>query len=105
MYFNSWNRGFVATGYMHHIHFMLDERYVPKTANEIELFQEIQTFVYAIMEEKLKLEKGKLSISKFEEKRDAQSAYRKFKKHELGSTAAQLSGDTLLQYITTTQYP
>jgi hypothetical protein len=50
--------------------------------------------MYAVMEEKL-------LISKFEEKRDAQRVYRKWKKHALGSTAAQLSGDTLLQYITT----
>jgi hypothetical protein len=51
--------------------------------------------MYAVMEE----------ISEFEETCDAQSIYCKMKKHALGSTAAQLSGDTLLQYITTAQYP
>ena len=61
--------------------------------------------MYAVMEEKLKSEKGKSLISEFEEKRDAQSVYRELKKHALGSTAAQLSGDTLLQYITTARYP
>jgi hypothetical protein len=34
-----------------------------------------------------------------------QSVFREFKKHTLSSTAAQLFGDTLLQYITTTRYP
>jgi hypothetical protein len=90
-----WNRGFVATAYMHHTHLVLNEKYVPRTPNEIEVFQEIQTFMYAVMEEKLKSEKGKLLISAFEEKRDAQSVFCELKKHALGSTAAQLSGDTL----------
>jgi hypothetical protein len=44
-------------------------------------------------------------VSQFEATRDAQSIYRELMKHALSSTAAQLSGDTLLQYITTTQYP
>ena len=28
-YFNSWNRGFVATARMHHTYFILDEKYCP----------------------------------------------------------------------------
>jgi Ca2+-binding EF-hand superfamily protein len=57
--------------------------------------------MYAVLEEKLTSEKVKLLISELEEKRDAQSVYHELKNHALGSTAAQLSGDTLLQYITT----
>ena len=70
-----------------------------------EIFQEIQTFMFAVMEEKLKLGKGKSLISKYEETRNAQSVYLELKKHALASTAAQLSGDTLMQYITTARYP
>jgi hypothetical protein len=44
-------------------------------------------------------------VSHFEATRDAQSIYQELMKHALSSTAAQLSGETLLQYITTTQYP
>jgi hypothetical protein len=84
---------------------ILDEKYIPKTANKKEVFKEVQTFMYAVMEEKLKSKKGKSLISEFKEKLDAQSVYSELKKHALGSTAAQLSGDTLLQYITTAQYP
>jgi hypothetical protein len=46
MYFNVGNRGFVATAFMHHTHNGLDEKYVPKTANEIHVFWEIQRFMY-----------------------------------------------------------
>jgi hypothetical protein len=60
--------------------------------------------MYAVMEEKLKLEKCKSLISEFEEKRDAPSVYCELKKHVLGSTTAQLLGDTFLQYITTARY-
>jgi hypothetical protein len=38
-------------------------------------------------------------------RRNAQSIYRKLKKHKLLSTAAQVLGDMLLQYITTARYP
>jgi hypothetical protein len=57
-YFNSWNHGFVATAYIHHTHLVLNKKYVPRTPNKIKVFQEIQTFMYAVMEEKLKLERA-----------------------------------------------
>jgi hypothetical protein len=44
-------------------------------------------------------------VSQYEETHDAPSIYLELKKHALSSAAAQLSGDTLLQYITTTRYP
>jgi len=53
----------------------------------------------------LKTDKGKLLVSQYEATRNAQNIYCDLKKHALSSTAAQLSGDTLLQYITTTRYP
>ena len=61
--------------------------------------------MYAVLEDHLKTDKGKSLVSHYETTRDAQSIYRELKKHALSSTAAQLSGDTLLQYITTARYP
>jgi Reverse transcriptase (RNA-dependent DNA polymerase) len=104
-FFNTWNRGFVATAHMHHTHLILDEGYYPKTDNERAVFKEMQTFMYAVLEDHLKTDKGKSLVSHYESTRDAQSIYRELKKHALNSTAAQLSGDTLLQYITTARYP
>jgi hypothetical protein len=98
-YFNSWNRDFVATAHMHPTHLILDESYIPRKAMEIAMFKEIQTFMYAVLEEHLKTEKGKSLVSQYEFTHDAQ------KKHALNSTAAQLSGDKMLQYITTTRLP
>jgi hypothetical protein len=44
-------------------------------------------------------------VSQYEEDHDSQKIYHDLKKHALGSTAPQLSGDTLLKYITTACYP
>jgi hypothetical protein len=103
-HFNLWNRGFVATEFMHHTHHVLDEEYVPKTPTKIGLLQEMQTFMYAVFEEHLKTDTGKSLVSRYEVTRDAQSIYKELK-HAKSSTAAQLSGDTLLKYITSARFP
>jgi hypothetical protein len=86
---------------MHQTNRVLDKMYFPTLHIELAVFKEMQTFMYAFLEEHLKTDKGKLLFSQLELTRDAQSIYREFKKHALSSTAAQLPGDTLLQYITT----
>ena len=91
-YFNTWNRGFVATEHMHHMHLVLDDTYIPKTDADIAVFKEMQTFMYAVLKEHLKTNKGRSLVSQYEMTRDAQSIYYELKKHTLSSTAAQLSG-------------
>jgi hypothetical protein len=78
---------------------MLDESYIQRTAVEIATFKETQTFMYAVLEEHFKIDKG--LVRQYEFTRNAQKIYAELKKHALNLTAAQLSGDTLLQYITT----
>jgi hypothetical protein len=104
-HFNSWNRGFVATTHMHHTHLVLDEGYCPLNDVDVAVFKEMQTFMYAVLQTHLQTDKGKALVSQFEATLDAQSIYQELVKRALSSTAAQLSGDTLLQYITTTRYP
>jgi hypothetical protein len=65
-YFTTWNRGFVATAHMHHTHQVLDEVYVPRSETEVYVFKEQQTFMYAVLEEHLKTDKGKSLVSQFE---------------------------------------
>jgi hypothetical protein len=104
-YFNSWNRGFVATARMHHTHLVLDEKYVPKDDVAKAAFKEMKIFMYAVLEDHFKTDKGKSLVSKFEQEHDAQCIYCELKNHALASTATQLSGDRLLQYIAATRYP
>ena len=104
-HFNSWNRGFIATAHMHHTHLILDPAYAPKTSEEIAVFAEMQTFMYAVFEDHLKTDTGKSLVSRYEGSHDAQSVYKELLKHAKSSTAAQLSGDTLLKYITSARFP
>jgi hypothetical protein len=64
-YFNSWNRGFVATACMQHTDLVLNEKYVPKNDNEKVVFKEMQIFIYALFEEHLKTSKGKSLVSQY----------------------------------------
>jgi hypothetical protein len=84
---------------MHHTNKVLDDMYFPTLAIEMAVFKKTQSFMYVVLEEHLKTVKGKLLLSQFQSTRDAQSIYRELKKHELSSTAAQLSGYTLLQQL------
>jgi hypothetical protein len=61
--------------------------------------------MYAVLDDHLKTDKGKFLVSQDEILRDAQIIYQELKRHALSSTAAQLYGDILLQYITTARYP
>ena len=104
-HFDSWNRGFVATAHMHHTHLVLDASYKPQTTEETAVFTEMQTFMYAVFEDHLKTDTGKSLVSTFENTRDAQSIYTELVKHAKSSTAAQISGDSLLIYITSARFP
>jgi hypothetical protein len=84
---------------------VLDENYIPKEEVEMAVFLEIQIFMYTVLEEHWKTDKGKSLASRYETTHNALSIYHNLKKHSLSLTVAQLSGDTMLQYITMTRYP
>jgi hypothetical protein len=86
---------------MHHTHLVLDENYIPPDDITRDAFKEMQISMYAFLEEHLQTDKGKSLVSQYEEDHNAKKIYCDLKKHALGSTASQLSGDTLLKYITT----
>jgi hypothetical protein len=90
---------------MHQTHLVLDANYSPTNAIYVGLFKEMLTFMNAVLQEQLKIDKGNSLVSQLEATCDVQSFYQELMKHELSSTAAQLSGDSLLKYITTTRYP
>jgi hypothetical protein len=87
------------------MHLVLDSTYVPKDDVAKAAFEEMQIFMYAVMAEHLKMDKGKSLVSQYEKDHDAQSIYHDLKKHALGSTSAWLSGEALLKYINTARYP
>jgi hypothetical protein len=74
-HFNSWNRGFIATAHIHHTHLVLDSDYSLTNAIDVALFKEMQKFVYAVLQEHLKTDKGKSLVSQFEATCAVQSIY------------------------------
>jgi hypothetical protein len=104
-HFSAWHRKFVATACMLHTHLVLGPKYVPQDDVAKAVFEEMQIFMYAVMAEHFKTEKGKSLVSQYEKDQDAQSIYRDLKKHALGSTSAWLPSDKLLKYITLARYP
>jgi hypothetical protein len=69
--FNSWNRGFAETAHMQHTIFVLHAKYSPTNAADIALFKEMQTLMYAVLQEHVKTDKGKSLVSQFEATCDA----------------------------------
>jgi hypothetical protein len=82
------------------VHDVLDDRYVPTTTAEKDLFQEKQKVLHAILESKVETAKGKAIIRKYERKFDAQKAYAELQEHHLKSTKASLKSVKTLGYIT-----
>jgi hypothetical protein len=61
--------------------------------------------MYSVFEEKLKSDEGKSLVQDYKDSRDAQALYTALKRHAKQSTAAHISGDTLLKYITSARFP
>jgi hypothetical protein len=60
---------------MHHTHFALDANYGQTNKINVSLFEEMQTIMYAALQEHLKTDKEKSLVSQFEASHDAQSIY------------------------------
>jgi hypothetical protein len=64
-HFISWNRGYIATAQMHHTHLFLVANNIPANAIDVALYKEMQTLMYAVLQEHLKTNRGKLLVSQF----------------------------------------
>jgi hypothetical protein len=58
-HFSAWHWKFVATARLHHTHLVLDPKYVPQDDVAKAAFKEMQIFMYAILAEHSKTDKGK----------------------------------------------
>jgi hypothetical protein len=62
---------------------VLDATFNPIGRDQIDLFQEKQIYLYAVLESKVLTDAGKAIIWKHEEKADAQKAYKELVEHHL----------------------
>jgi hypothetical protein len=79
--FFKWNTCLAAIAHMHYTDNFLDETYVPILKTDIDVFKEIQAFMYDVLN--LKTDKGKLMVSQFRSTLDVQGIFRELKKHAL----------------------
>ena len=97
---DNWHRSFTNQARAQDVMEVLDTNYVPTTQEQRDLFEEKQKFVYAILEAKVKTDRGRALVREHEHDFDAQAVYRKLKEHHLQSTKAQIDSSTILSYVT-----
>ena len=99
-YHDVWHRSFNTQAVPQDATEVLDETYVPKTADDIALFSEKQKYLYAVLESKVLTDQGKAIIREHEGDFNAQLVYQKIKAYHLMSTTAKMESSVILSYIT-----
>ena len=79
---------------------VLDPNYLPKTSEDVLLFDEKQKYMYAVLEKILQTDEGKIIVRKHDGDHDAQDIYREFSKVMTSSTEAMIDSGTLMSYLT-----
>ena len=80
---------------------VINKSYTPSTQDEKDVFQLIQTFMYAVLKTKVLTSKGKEIVRKYESTKDAQAAYAELLSHHRSSTAAGVAARDIIAYLTT----
>jgi hypothetical protein len=63
--FIKWNHGLAAIARIHYTNNVPDKTYVPISKIDIDVFKEMQAFIYDVLKVHLKTDKGKLLVSLF----------------------------------------
>ena len=100
---DGWRRSTLATARSHGCEDVFDRTYQPTTAEERDVFNEKQKFIYSVFEEKLQTDMGKSIVRDHEHDFDAQTIYAQLLDHANASTQASIDTADLLKYITTVQ--
>ena len=95
-----WHRSFVNQVRAQGLSDILNPHYVPNSTEDRDLFDEMQKYMYAVLEDKVQTDQGKLIIRQHEDIYDAQSAYRDLLAHHKRSTKALMNSADILSYIT-----
>jgi len=98
--YDSWLREFRAVGRSQSLENLFDPNFVPCGTKATELHTKQQLFLYAILCAKLKTDKGKDLLRKFETPPNAQAILQHLDEYHTKSTKAGLDSANLLSYIT-----
>jgi hypothetical protein len=95
-----WHRAFLNQARAQDVQQVLDHTYIPILAEDIDLFQEKQKYMYAVLSTKVKTDRGQAIVRKYDITFDAQNIYEELTEHHLRSTKASIDASTILTYIT-----
>jgi hypothetical protein len=98
-YHDVWHHSFNTHAVAHDVSDVLDETFVPYTADDIALIAEKHKFVYTVLESKVLTDRGKAIFCDHELDFDAQKVYKKLKDYHIKSTKAKIESSVLLSYI------
>ena len=90
-YQDSWHRSFVNQCRAQDLEEITNPTYVPQTVEEQEIFEWKQKWVYAVLESKVLISKGKEIVRRHEKDANAQLAYKEILAHHTSSTSAQIA--------------
>src|SRR5210317_2142686 len=98
---DSFNRSLHATARVHNLGNVPDPQYVPASADEMDLFQRQQAFMYYVFVDNLQTNTGKQLVRKYQSTYDAQQIYVELLEHFTTSAAAATDASDLMTWITT----
>ena len=97
---DSWHRSFLNQARAQGIDKVLQKSYQPSSDEERELFDEMQKYLYAVLETCVLTDQGKTIVRSYQDTYNAQRAYAELVEHHLHSTKASMGASDLLTYIT-----
>ena len=95
-----WHRKMNIQARVQGVSHVLDQNYTPTTLEEVELFDEMQKFMYAILDKNVLTDQGRAIVRAHEATYNAQKAYNEIKNHHNSSTKAKIEASSILSYIT-----
>ena len=97
--FDSWYRTFESVGISHALHHLFDFTYEPVGSDAIELFQEQQNFLYAVLCFKAQTNKGKALVREQQLTRDARAVLSGLQEFHRRSYKATTETSAILTYL------
>ena len=97
---DSWHRSFENQAHAQGVADVLNPSYAPADSSEQQVFTLMQTFMYAVLEAKVLTSKGKEIVRKYDDTKDAQSAYKELLAHHRTSTASAIAARDIMAYLT-----
>ena len=97
---DAWYISLTAQARAQGVSHVLDPKYTPRATEDVELFDQMQQYMYAVFTTILQTDKGKALVRENASSYDAQAVHRELYQHAQCSTRSSVEAADLLTYIT-----